>query len=677
MDTTPKFYYLREDGPITGDIEPLNLDGRDIKIVYDEVIAKYNELESKKFKNVEKPELINLITDLIYLRNCLSPFYIKCTDEEFETLRKKYSVVKCEKDFSDISENLGFFRTQLDSYDPDFIFIKRRRRLAVKSEDGYIIDSTYVYSPIDKSYKPKDLSYSKFLTENSIKRLIEVPLQEKLSIKNSGSASEFSESSYFYDISKYSMFKRNSKAKYFTEFSEFHEEIEKSLGNIKYDKNTICESLDFIHKNKNPGYIVFKSDEMRAKNKALMFYEVCNCLSNILQRFIFSFELKLSDYFYACEFENTESVSIDFFKKFNYFTVMYDWDEFKYIKNKPKKIDVLNSFITCYFRDSIVKFKAEKEARLVKEEAKRQELSDAENDIAKKHRIETEDLRNFMSAEPVGEKSIDQPKKTDCTSIKYDKGNCEYIRKQSAELEKKLVTYGYSKSEWIVLLSVIYVIPLLKNYSEELKNEELETLIDKLKRSKTVTRDDRKKIKDIARIIKKQIIRLGYIYFTFYKYLGSKNTGADSIITFEEYHKCIDLVKRINVVNRNYCRGWYINVLKCYKDYIDEHNTKNEHNAKDEHNTKNEHNTIFNILDIDPSIDTYFNSCNELLKLSHVIYKNVKNEKNPFDSISISKNTEIMHYYNKKLDLLSKYNKNVEKVIREVLRDRGDEDHER
>lgn len=669
MDTTPKFYYLREDGPITGDIEPLNLDGRDIKIVYDEVIAKYNELESKKFKNVEKPELINLITDLIYLRNCLSPFYIKCTDEEFETLRKKYSVVKCEKDFSDISENLEFFRTQLNSYDPDFIFIKRKRRLAVKSEDGYIIDSAYVYSPIDKSYKPKDLSYSNFLTENSIKRLIEVPLQEKLSIKNSGSASEFSESSYFYDISKYSMFKRNSKAKYFAEFSEYHEEIEKELGNIKNDEKTIRESLDFIHKNNNPGYIVFKSDETRAKNKALMFYEVCNCISNILQRFIFKFELKLSYFFNACEFKNTDRVSIDFFKKFNYFTVMYDWDEFKNIKSKPKKIDVLNSFITCYFRDSIVKFKAEEEARLNREEANRQELSDAENNIAKKHRIETGDLKDFLSADPVGEKSIDLPKKTDCTSIKYDKGNCEYIRKQSAILEK-LVAYRCSKSEWIVLLSVIYVIPLLKDYSKELESLKLKELIDELnnkfKGSKTVTRDDRKKIKDIAKIIKKQIIRLGYIYFTFYKYLDSKNTGADSIITFEEYHKCIDLVKRINVENRNYCRGWYIYILKWYGVYIIRHK---DIFAKPE--------MYPDIFDKQKLNNTYFGLCNKLMVFSGRIYENVENEKNPFDSISVSKNTGITHCYNKKLDLLDEYQENAQRILIEVLRDRGDEDHER
>ncbi|WP_329735785.1 hypothetical protein [Catenibacterium mitsuokai] len=658
MDTTPKFYYLREDGPITGDIEPLNLDGRDIKIVYEEVMIKYKKLNEREFIGVGKLELINLITDLIYLRNCLSPFYIKCTEKEFKTLSKNYSVVNHEKDFSDIYENLGFFRVQPDSYDPDFIFIKRKRRLAVKSKDDYIIDSTFVFAPIDKSYKPKDLSYSKFLIENRIQRLIEVQLHEKLSIKNSGSASEFSESSYFYDISKYTMFKRKSSAKYFTEFNEYHERIEKSLGNIKYDSKTTRESVDFLHKSSNPGYIVFKSDEMRAKNKALMFYEVCNCISNILQNFIYVYELKLWHYFNSCNFQNIDSVSIDFFKKFNYFTVMYDWDEFKDIKSKPKKIDVLNSFITCYFRDSIVKFKAEKEARLVKEEAKRQELSDAENDIAKKHRIETEDLRNFLSSEPVGEKSIDLPKKTDCTSIKYDKGNCEYIRKQSAILEK-LVTYGYSKSEWIVLLSVIYVIPLLKNYSEELKNEELETLIDKLKRSKKVTRDDRKKIKDISKIIKKQIIRLGYIYFTFYKYLDSKNKDADSTITFEGYLKYIDVLKRINVEKRDYCMGWYINVLKCYEYYI------------------NKHKAIFDILDINPLIDTYFNSCNELLKLSHGIYRKVSYEKNPFDRISVSKNTNITHCYNKKLDLLNEYQKNAQRILIKVLRDRGDEDHER
>lgn len=667
MDTTPKFYYLREDGPITGDIEPLNLDGRDIKIVYDEVIAKYEKLENVEFIGVGKLELINLITDLIYLRNCLSPFYIKCTDEEFETLMKKYFAVKHEKDFSDIYENLKFFRAAPDSYDPDFIFIKRRRRLAVNSKDGYIIDSNFVFAPIDESYKPKDLSYSNFLNENRIQRLIEVPLHEKLSIKNSESGSEFSESSYFYDISKYTMFKRNSKAKYFTEFNEYHEGIEKALGNIKYDEKTIRESLDFIHKDNNPGYIVFKSDEMGAKNKALMFYEVCNCISNILQKFIFTFELKLKHYFKVCEFDKTGSVSIEFFKKFNYFTVMYDWDEFKYIEKKTKRIDVLNSFITCYFRDSIVKFKAEEEARLNRKEANRQELGDAEKAVAERHKIETEDLKNFLCTEPVGEKSIDQPKNANRKNNKhdksnrYDKSNCDYIRKQSAELEKRLVPYGYSysKSEWIVLLSVIYVIHLLKNYSEELNAEKLKELIKHLKVCKKVTRKDRKSINDIAKIIKKQIIRLGYIYFTFYKYLDPKNNGSDSKITFDEYCNYINVIKRINVVNPNYCRGWYINVLKCYKKYI------------------NKHKAIFDKLDVYPLINTYFKLCNKLLVLSHDIYEKVNYEKNPFDSIPVSKNTDITYYYKKELDLLSEYQKNARRILMEILIDRGDEDHER
>lgn len=654
MSTTPKVFNFRQDGPITGDIKPLNLEGRDIKIVYEEVMIKYKKLNEREFIGVGKLELINLITDLIYLRNCLSPFYIKCTEKEFKTLSKNYSVVNHEKDFSDIYENLGFFRVQPDSYDPDFIFIKRKRRLAVKSKDDYIIDSTFVFAPIDKSYKPKDLSYSKFLIENRIQRLIEVQLHEKLSIKNSGSASEFSESSYFYDISKYTMFKRKSSAKYFTEFNEYHERIEKSLGNIKYDSKTTRESVDFLHKSSNPGYIVFKSDEMRAKNKALMFYEVCNCISNILQNFIYAYELKLWHYFNSCNFENIDSVSIDFFKKFNYFTVMYDWDEFKDIKSKPKKFDVLNSFITSYFIDSIVKLKAEAKARLEKREAKRAEIDNTEKKLARKLKTETEDIRDLLSTEPVGEKSIDQPEITDRTSIKYDKGNCEYIRKVAAKYETDFDTYNYNQSEWIVLLSVIYTIPLLKDYYEEL----IKQIKDLAKNKKnTVTRDDRKKMKDIAKIIKKQIVRLGYIYFTFYKYRDPENTETSPKITFDEYCKYINFIKRTTTP----CRGWYIHILEWYGGYIEAHEDED----------------IFKKLKILPSIKTYFDLCNKLIELSDSVYKKVKCERNPFDSISVSKNTEITHYYNKELDLLSEYSENVKKILSEVKSERGDEDHER
>ena len=44
MSTTPKVFNFRQDGPITGDIKPLNLEGRDIKIVYEEVMIKYKKL---------------------------------------------------------------------------------------------------------------------------------------------------------------------------------------------------------------------------------------------------------------------------------------------------------------------------------------------------------------------------------------------------------------------------------------------------------------------------------------------------------------------------------------------------------------------------------------------------------------------------------------------------------
>ena len=75
--------------------------------------------------------------------------------------------------------------------------------------------------------------------------------------------------------------------------------------------------------------------------------------------------------------------------------------------------------------------------------------------------------------------------------------------------------------------------------------------------------------------------------------------------------------------------------------------------------------------------NTYFGLCNKLMVFSGRIYENVENEKNPFDSISVSKNTGITHYYNKKLDLLDEYQENAQRILIEVLRDRGDEDHER
>lgn len=67
----------------------------------------------------------------------------------------------------------------------------------------------------------------------------------------------------------------------------------------------------------------------------------------------------------------------------------------------------------------------------------------------------------------------------------------------------------------------------------------------------------------------------------------------------------------------------------------------------------------------------------KLMVFSGRIYENVENEKNPFDSISVSKNTEITYYYNKELDLLSEYSENVKKILSKVKSERGNEDHER
>ena len=63
--------------------------------------------------------------------------------------------------------------------------------------------------------------------------------------------------------------------------------------------------------------------------------------------------------------------------------------------------------------------------------------------------------------------------------------------------------------------------------------------------------------------------------------------------------------------------------------------------------------------------------------LSHAIYEKVNYEKNPFDSIPVSKNTDITYYYKEELDLLSEYQKNAKIILIEMLIERGDEDHER
>lgn len=95
-----------------------------------------------------------------------------------------------------------------------------------------------------------------------------------------------------------------------------------------------------------------------------------------------------------------ENISVEFFKKFNYFTTMYDWDEFKDIENKPKKVDILNAFLRSYMLACKINKKTQEENKAMKQ----------------KH-----------SQEPSKTKSPEL-KRLDPGSKMYDKYNCEFIR---------------------------------------------------------------------------------------------------------------------------------------------------------------------------------------------------------------------------------------------------------
>ena len=59
---------LRNDGPIENDIKPYYLDGKDIKTALEDIKNSLLFL-SDKIEGEEEVKVIELLTDLIYLRN--------------------------------------------------------------------------------------------------------------------------------------------------------------------------------------------------------------------------------------------------------------------------------------------------------------------------------------------------------------------------------------------------------------------------------------------------------------------------------------------------------------------------------------------------------------------------------------------------------------------------------
>ena len=100
---------LRNDGPIENDIKPYCLDGKDIKTALEDIKNSLLFL-SDKIEGEEEVKVIELLTNLIYLRNSISPLFIKCTDSELKKLYKKYKIEIISEDcFSKVSSNRDFF----------------------------------------------------------------------------------------------------------------------------------------------------------------------------------------------------------------------------------------------------------------------------------------------------------------------------------------------------------------------------------------------------------------------------------------------------------------------------------------------------------------------------------------------------------------------------------------
>ena len=314
-----------------------------------------------------------------------------------------------------------------------------------------------------------------------------------------------------------------------------------------------------------------------------------------------------------------EKISVEFFKKFNYFTTMYDWEEFKDIENKPKKVDILNTFLRSYILACKINKKNQEEKKAMKEE----------------HSQESSQFK------------FPELKRLDPGSKMYDKYNCEFIRELAGSFEK---VSGLNRAELVIKFSMLYTIPLIKSYYDELKDLETEELTASILESQRMTTRNMKQLKTIVKQLRKQLIRLGYIYFTFFRFIDSKTYREDDIgfTSFLEY---------INSnINCDEPKKWYLLIMGFYKDYIEEHKDLIE--------------SFFKIPKLQETLNQYFDLCNKLYLICD--YMN----ENPFNTIKLSKNGTTVYYYNE-IDLMRDFQVQLSRRKNLFLYEKGDESYER
>lgn len=625
---------LRNDGPIENDIKPYCLDGKDIKTALEDIKNSLLFL-SDKIEGEEEVKVIELLTNLIYLRNSISPKFVKCTKSELDKLYKNYKVEVISEDcFSKVNSNRDFLKEINDR--TDYIFFNKKRKLTTRikvfdeeksierqrdyeKEVDVILDPDKVYSPIDMNNRVNELSYQEFLRKNIIYKLNRVPLDRMLSLKKDNDM--FADCPYFYDIDVSNMFCRKYKtAEYYSVFNEYHNRINNMLDQQKDDKY-ILDQDSLLRKKQYNGYVVFKSDDkMTAKDKASLFYDICSEIDHILKGVLYTYKLSESLLYNDDDtIVDEENISVEFFKKFNYFTTMYDWEEFKDIENKPKKVDILNAFLYSYMLAC---------------------------KINKKNQEENKAMKQKHSKEPSNIK-FPELKRLDPGSKMYDKYNCEFIRELAGVFEKVL---GLNRAELIIKFSMLYTLPIINSYNNELNELGVAELTASISDSNKMTTRNMKQLKTIVKQLRKQLIRLGYIYFTFFRFIDSKN--------FREYD--IGFTNFLEYINFNIeCdepKKWYLLIMGFYKDYTEEH--------------KDLIVSFFKMPSLCSILESYFDLCEKLYLICD--YMN----ENPFNTIMLSKNGTTIYDYKKK-DWMGGFQDLLSRNMDKILNEKGDESYER
>lgn len=259
-------------------------------------------------------------------------------------------------------------------------------------------------------------------------------------------------------------------------------------------------------------------------------------------------------------------------------------------------------------------------------------------------------MKQKHSKEPSKPKSPEL-KRLDPESKMYDKYNCEFIRDLAGFFEK---VSGLNRAELIIKFSMIYTINLIESYYDELNDLGTAELTASILDPNKMTTRNKKELKTIVKQLRKQLIRLGYIYFTFFRFIDSKKY-REYDIGFTSFLEYININKECDEPKK-----WYLLIMGFYKDYIKEHKDL----------VKNPSLCSIKMPSLCSILESYFDLCEKLYLICD--YMN----DNPFNTIMLSKNGTTIYDYNKK-DWMREFQNLLSKNMHEILNKKGDESYER